>query len=385
MKKIVQFPDQQCVAEEAAQWLIRLDADMPPSHDELKALGEWLQRSPVHREKLENLATLWGRMNALTELAVPLEKHLRATSKKPRQGPAHGRQRHWRWSVPRAASIAVSVIVAVVIGVFLQTREPDSDPLLASNGLYATVVGQQETTKLADGSEVILNTNSQIRVDFSDAYRHVYLLQGEALFTVAKSAQHPFRVYAGSGRVEALGTAFSVYLKGEDVNVTVTEGRVALASVNHSRSHVAFQGSRAAQVAEASGSVDFDDGLVEMLGTLDAGQVATIRSSAAEAAAGSVGSLEIAAVLPEDLAARLAWRDGILMFSGDRLEDVINEVGRYTNLSIEIPDASVRNMRIGGRFRVDEAEAMLTALEVNFNLRVTHVSHNRVVLSAADQ
>jgi len=148
---------------------------------------------------------------------------------------------------------------------------------------------------------------------------------------------------------------------------------------------VAFQGSRAAQVAEASGSVDFDDGLVEMLGTLDAGQVATIRSLAAEAAAGSVGSLEIAAVLPEDLAARLAWRDGILMFSGDRLEDVINEVGRYTNLSIEIPDASVRNMRIGGRFRVDEAEAMLTALEVNFNLRVTHVSHNRVVLSAADQ
>ncbi len=387
MKKIVRFPDQECLADEAAEWLIRLDADTPPTHDELRALGEWLQRSPAHREKLETLAGLWSRMNVLTELAVPLGKRSRPATYSYRGGASAHRRLWWRWTELRASTVAVSFIVAVAIVAVLQTRQPETDPLLATNGLYATAIGQRETAKLADGSEVVLNTNSQIRVSYGGAYRQVHLLQGEALFIVAKNTERPFRVYAGSGRIEALGTAFSVYLNGEDVNVTVTEGRVSLASLNLSRPKFAPPQSSAAQGPKTSGSgAAFDDGSVETLGTLIAGQVATIRSSVVEAAAGSIGSLEITApVPPEELAAHLAWREGILMFSGDRLEDVINEVGRYTTVSIEIPNAAVRNMRIGGRFPVGETEVMLAALEANFNLRVTRVGHNRVVLSAANE
>jgi len=70
------------------------------------------------------------------------------------------------------------------------------------------------------------------------------------------------------------------------------------------------------------------------------------------------------------------------MFSGDRLEDVVKEVSRYTTVSIEIPDPAIRSMRIGGRFPVGETEVMLAALEANFNLRVTRLGYNRVVLSA---
>ena len=73
-KNIVEFPDRRDIEEEAAAWLIRLDAEQPPSNDELVSLREWLDRSPVHREELGGLATLWDKMNALTELAVPLGK-----------------------------------------------------------------------------------------------------------------------------------------------------------------------------------------------------------------------------------------------------------------------------------------------------------------------
>jgi transmembrane sensor len=383
MKTIVEFPDQGILAEESAEWLVRLDADSPPALDELKALGEWLHRSPAHREELESLARLWGRMNVLTELAVPLGKDARAKTRTRAESPAASEQRPWRWTGLRPSSVVASLMLAAAIGVLLLAREPAKDPLLASNGLYATAVGQQKARLLADGSEVILNTNSQIRVDYGGGYRQVHLLQGEALFSVAKDTERPFRVYAANGRIEALGTAFSVYLNGGDVNVTVTEGRVSLASLSPSRSKVARLATSVGQDPTAAGS-GFDDGLVEKLGTLNAGQVATIRSSVAEAAAGSIGTLEINAPIPPDeLAERLAWRDGILMFSGDRLEDVINEVGRYTTVSIEIPDAAVRNMRIGGRFPVGETEVMFSALETNFNLRVTHPSHNRVVISAA--
>jgi transmembrane sensor len=223
MKTVVEFPEKGVLAEEAAEWLIRLDADTPPSSQELRALGEWLHRSPAHREELEKLAALWGRMNVLTELAVPLGKSVEAV----------GPYRQTSWLRHGVAAAAVGAVFAAGL-VYLLRGSAENEPLTAK-ALYATAVGQQTTTELPDGSQIILNTNSQIRVDYSDRYRKVYLLQGEALFTVAESAARPFRVYAGTGRIQALGTAFSVYLDGADVEVMVTEGRVALASIEPTR------------------------------------------------------------------------------------------------------------------------------------------------------
>jgi transmembrane sensor len=118
---------------------------------------------------------------------------------------------------------------------------------------------------------------------------------------------------------------------------------------------------------------------------LSAGQVATIRSPAQHSTAKSGSPLAtVTPVQPEELAKRLAWREGVLMFSGERLEDVVKEVGRYTTVSIEIPDPAVRNMRIGGRFPVGETEEMLAALESSFDLRVTRLGHNRVVITATE-
>jgi transmembrane sensor len=383
MKTVVEFPDQRLLAEEAAEWLIRLDADTPPTQADVKALGEWLQRSPAHREELQNLAALWGRMNVLTELAVPLGKSCAAASsgRRERSGTLG---RSWLTQGLIAASVAASVIAAFAITIVL-IHQAATDPLLTTNGLYATAVGQQQTTTLADGSEIILNTDTQIKVDYGDQYRDVHLLQGEAHFAVAKSAERPFRVYAGSGRIQAVGTAFSVYLNGEDVDITVTEGEVALASVNPSRTGAASSPQGTGHDLDAPGSGPDLDELLEPLGTLRAGQMATIRGAVAESAAGVIPRLEIPAPLaPDEVTQRLAWREGILTFSGERLEDVVRELGRYTTVSIEIPDAAIRDMRIGGRFPVGETEAMLAALETNFDLRVTHLAPNRVVLSAAN-
>ncbi len=353
MGTIVELPERRQLAREAAEWLIRLDADTPPSQEELRGLGEWLHRSPAHREELESLAALWGRMNILTELAVPLGDASRATA-----------MRQPRW---RRAGVLVTALTAVVIviGVML-ARSWAPDPMFETNGLYATAVGQQSIRDLADGSQVMLNTNSQIKVEYGETSRNVYLLQGEALFTVAKNPQRPFRVYAGSGLIEAVGTAFSVYLQGAQVNVAVTEGRVMLASINPPQAPTA------------------DAALPQSLGVVSAGEVATIRSPMADSSAGSVAVLqELEPIPPQALAQRLAWRSGVLMFSGETLENVVKELGRYTTVSIEIPDETIRSMRVGGRFPVGETESMLAALESNFNLRVIRVSHNRVVLAPA--
>jgi transmembrane sensor len=363
MGTIVGFPDRAEVAREAAQWLIRLDGDNPPTQEELTELGEWLHRSALHREELESIAALWGRMNVLTELAVPLGQESRAGTRSYAAQPVGMTQpRRLRPALLLASIAALAVLVVILVA-----RDPAVDPLLTTNGLYATAVGQQDTKTLADGSRVMLNTNSQIKVEYSDGHRRVYLLQGEALFTVAKNAQRPFRVYAGNGLIEAVGTAFSVYLKEMEVDVAVTEGRVALASIKPSANSGASESTQS-------------------LGLLSAGEVATIRTPSSAPTAGSAVVLDEVEQIPsQQLAQRLAWREGVLLFSGETLENVVKELGRYTTVSIEIPDETVRSMRVGGRFPVGETETMLSALESNFNLRVIHLSHNRVVLAPADE
>ncbi len=82
---------------------------------------------------------------------------------------------------------------------------------------------------------------------------------------------------------------------------------------------------------------------------------------------------------------RLSWREGVLNFAGDPLEVVVNEISRYTTVSIEIADPAVRATRIGGRFPIGETDAMFDALEANFGLRVTRLSHDRVLVSVAEE
>lgn len=378
MRTVVEFPDQGVLAEEAAEWLIRLDADTPPNKQELRALGDWLHRSPAHREELENQAALWGRLNVLTELAVPLGKLERRTA----DAASHSESAAVRAPWLRQAAVAAALIGAFALGLAYLFGGPLGHPQTAANGLYATAIGQQTTTELPDGSRIVLNTNTQIRVDYRDQSRDVHLLQGEALFTVAKDGARPFRVYAGSGRVQALGTAFSVYLKGGDVQVTVAEGRVEIASIEPQPQSGAKPKSARADGAGPGRSAPEER--YQSIGTLSAGQVATIQSFEEAAVDGAPLTIE-QPLPPAELAERLTWSAGILTFSGDPLEDVVQEIGRYTTVSIEIPDPVIRQIRIGGRFPVGQTEAMLGALESNFHLRVTRVDHNRVILTAAEE
>lgn len=375
-ENIVKFPDRKASEEEAAAWLVKLDGDREPSAEELQSLREWLERSPVHREQLSSLADFWGKMNVLTELAVPLEYPESRTNLA-----FADRLRH---AIPQfgLAGFAMTVLV-IGIGI-AATFWLQPDPLSSSNSLYATAVGQLRSTTLADGSVVLLNTNSQIKVDYDKEYRNIRLLQGEAHFTVAKNAARPFRVYARNGRVQAVGTAFSVYLKDNSIDVTVTEGTVVLASIDRPRSNSLPQQGIPPDTNQSSGSIAIvDNGFVETLGTIKAGESATLQSFLDADSVSAIKTIETVEAM--EMKKRLSWREGMLTFSGDPLEVVVEEISRYTTISIEFTDPAVRATRIGGQFPIGETDAMFDALEANFGLNVTRLSHDRVLLSAAEE
>ena len=365
-QNIVDFPDRS-ITGEAAEWLIRLDRDDPPSAEELAALRDWLQRSQRHRNELSEMAALWGKMNILTELAVPLGKH----ETEPRGA---------GWSRLQLAGVWFAGIAAIVLLGVAVTQGPTSvptpdEPMANGNGLYEAAIGQQESLQLADDSIVLLNTNSAVEVDYSDEFRDIRLLRGEAHFTVARNTERPFRVFAGNGRVQAVGTAFSVYLRDEGVDITVTEGKVALATLDHLTDNVTAQvtGPEATTTTE-----------VVVPETLSAGQRVTLIPVAVET--GFVARFgEVQNVDTEALQRQLSWRDGALLFAGEPLGDAIEEISRYTTASIAFSDPEIRQMPIGGRFPIGRTDILWETLEGSFGLRVTHIGPDSVLLSRADE
>jgi transmembrane sensor len=189
--------------------------------------------------------------------------------------------------------------------------------------------------------------------------RDIRLVKGEALFEVARDPDRPFRVYAGNGLVRAIGTTFTVYLKDSDnVSVTVAEGEVELATVS------------VPDVKQRAG--DTADVPAAPLAKIKAGQIATFSLDIE-----SIQTLEHA-----ELSRRLSWRDGMLRFDGEPLSEAVQEVSRYTTQKIVILDPALRDLRIGGYFRVGETEAMFEALESSFGVRVERINESLVHLSA---
>jgi transmembrane sensor len=340
MGKVADFPNRDTIEAEACAWISQFDGDQPPSPEDMDALREWASRSPLHHQELERLSALWGDINILTELSQSLD-NAESNDKKGVFSPA-----------PIMAGLAAILIIAV--GVMFW---PNQRPAKLIHLVYSTQVGEQHLAALPDGSSVQLNTASQLEVDYSNQRRKVRLLKGEAHFEVAHDPGRPFEVYAGTGLVRAIGTAFSVHLKDKQVEVTVTEGRVKLVSV-------------AATEVEADSSTA-KEAQRDELATLSAGQSTRFNHS--------VDTIQT--LKKDEVARKLSWRDGMLVFSGESLDHVVEQVTRYTPVSIVIADPAIRNIRIGGYFRVGETDAMFEVLESNFGIRVSEISDELFHLS----
>ena len=367
--KVAKFSSRETIAEEAAEWLILLDRGQPPSDDELSGLHAWMEESRVHREELLSLARLWEKMNVLTELAVPLG----VADQSPAQ-PKPVRSGRLRWATAAVVIIAVTLFFSIA-------RDPDPN---AANGLYATAIGQQQSTTLPDGSSILLNTDSQVRVEYEDDFRNIYLLQGEALFEVSRDKDRPFRVYAGDGRIEAVGTAFSVYLRNNAVDVTVTEGKVLLSTISQHQIMRDAQAEAKPGLSRTLFWLDNDGQAVKTLGFLERGQSTTIQPGMDMTANPQSTLGEIVTIDEQELSRRISWSNGVLTFSGESLETVVEEFSRYTTMAIEISDPKIRAIKIGGRFPIGRTEEMLESLETNFGLSVTQLAPNHVVVAAAE-
>jgi len=215
-------------------------------------------------------------------------------------------------------------------------------------------------------------------VDYSQAVRAIYLHQGEAHFDVESNAQRPFEVYVGTGRVRAIGTAFSVRLNDNDIGVVVTEGVVEIAPEMHSYNNAL---STTLQTSNGADSSIVQSTIVS--GVNDLQQLAQLqRVEAGSAAVFNQQAVTLIEPLDETALQRSqAWQQGLLMFSGEPLEEVVSQLSRYTDLKIVIQSERARHLRIGGQFQIGDTKAVFTALEKGFGLKANYVTNSLVYLS----
>lgn len=339
------------VRAEACAWLAQLESGNL-TRDDVATLREWMHRSPRHAAELRQLARLSRDLNVLTELAAPLraaQAQLRPLRR--RRLPVTA----WRW-LAVASSLAVVTLAAVLLFNQLTSAPPWTLAL-------ATDVGERREATLPDGSVIALNTDGQLDVRYATDVRQVRLLRGEALFTVAHDAQRPFIVSAGGRQVRAVGTAFVVRVHSDLLEVAVTDGQV--------------------QVSAAA--VDGDAGQ-RFSGTVDPRPVlASARVQVGEQIAlplaGRQAPASVQPLSKAQMRRRLAWREGLLDFADTPLEDVVAEVGRYTQRRIVIADPELRRLRFDGLFRTGEIEPLLGALQSAFGIDVQMVDATTVALT----
>lgn len=121
---------------------------------------------------------------------------------------------------PRWAMVAVSLLVALALSVYLPSR------VLSLGVDHVTTTAEHRAVDLPDGSVVELGAASALDVEFNDSTRLVKLRSGEAFFNVKLGDERPFTVKAGGVTVVVTGTAFNVRLADEAVAVAVEEGSV---------------------------------------------------------------------------------------------------------------------------------------------------------------
>jgi transmembrane sensor len=236
----------------------------------------------------------------------------------------------------RWLTIAASVLVTVAAaGIWYY----------ALRGAYATDIGEQRSLRLDDGSTVELNARSRIKVRYTANERHIDLLEGQALFHVAKNKARPFIVQTGDTRVRAVGTRFDVYRKHEGTVVTVIEGQVAVAaSAQPDRSAGSEPApGRRAEVARA--------GIL-----LAAGEQLTVPTRT-QATAPVQPKPQ-----PANIAAVTAWTQRRLIFNATPLAEVVEEFNRYNPTPLVITDPTLAATGISGSFSSSDPASLLRFL-----------------------
>jgi transmembrane sensor len=297
----------------AAEWLARRSNGEHSAEDQ-RAFLVWLNAHEANRAAFAEAEALWEQMRGLDDVADQPLAEARAFLARNRRPPARRRY-------------AIAAMALITTGLIWQ-----ADWLSYLNDqTYQTAVGENQTIDLADGSRLELNTNSAAKVHYSRREREIRLIYGQAVFTVAHGDHRPFEVDAGKGKIRDIGTQFDVRYNDDWVSVAVLDGAV-----------------------EVSPSVNVPPK------PLRCGQQLSYTAFG-----------EITMLQAIDIHTFSAWREHKLVFQGQSLKTVLEELGRYHRASITVTAPKILETRVSGIFPTDNLPQAMQTIATTLPIKLT--------------
>lgn len=328
MKKLI-TANRDRLEEEAVDWLVRLTSG-EADPDDFVEFANWRVRSPAHNQAYEKISKLWKHLDAPLMVwheqmqSLAEESALNKGNQATQTAPKLRLNKVW----PKRF-LATAIVAWVTFSWF-----PDylSYPLAD----YRTLIGEQKTVSLEDGSVIHLNTDTAINVHYSAGARHIDLLQGEAEFEVAHDDNKPFIVASGVIQTRAVGTQFIVRHDNNQGQITLLEGKVQVSNTGKAR------GDNKEITLNPNGQVAYQDNrFVPLLH-------------------GHSGGAD-------------AWKNGRLQMNFVTLGQAINEINRYRRVKVRLLSPQLAQRKINAVIDIKQIDAWLEALESTLPVAVRQV------------
>jgi transmembrane sensor len=325
------------IDQAASDWTARLDRG-PLSPEGEEAFQAWLSGDPRSKGALLRARAV----SMISESAQALGSGFDPIAfEEPKRSRLAGVSRRQALTWTGGAAAAAS-LVALGVG------------MPAAGAVISTERGEIRMAPLKDGSTVLLNTETRIRVRYSKGERLVTLLKGEAYFSVARDEERPFIVEVDGRRLSTVQAGFRVRKLDQDpVDVLVNQGRVDVA---------------AARPSASTGVLALRDNTRLILS--DPAGAAIERPQA---------------ITPETVTRELAWREGKLAFEGETLKQAADTFARYSGTRIQIRDASLAREPVTGLFAANDPVGFSRAIARVFDARLEQDGDDVVLTRAASQ
>lgn len=309
--------------EQAAAWLVALQEGRLTAKERGEFV-DWLRESPLHIAEMLKLSQVdraleaFGRWGEIPAAESPADNVVPMVSGTPYSAP-----RRPRTGAMLRALAAGLAVVAIAVGTWFSLGERGT--------VVQTQLAEQRELTLGDGSVVTIAPVSEVRIRFGRERRSVDLLEGHALFHVAKDRQRPFVVRVGEATVRAVGTSFDVERVAGNVRVTVVEGRVLVARRDRGG------GGGAAVPAEAPDQV-----------LVAANEEVIVPDGA-----------PMPAVRRVNAAAQVTWATGTLVFEDETVAEIVRRFNLHNRAQLEIRDPRLAERRISGTFKTSDPESFV--------------------------
>lgn len=206
--------------------------------------------------------------------------------------------------------------------------------------------GKRFEIQLSDGTRVHLNAGSSLKypIKFINGIKREVFLNGEAFFSVAKDAKHPFIVNATDLNVEVFGTEFNVSAYPEDIDtdVVLVEGSVGMYKNNET----------------------IKEGTMLVPGTK-----------------GSLNKENLSISIEKvNTLIYTSWRQGGLFFRNMPFKNIAKKLERQYNMKVIITNKLLENETFNANFNEEPIENILSYFSDSYNIKYT-IKNNMVYIN----